>query len=288
MRSRSRKPSLDAVRQRWGPHNRCVIGSSEQRQRHNLIQGRKYMDRISVASCNRFCCNGACSLRLRIEANERVLTYALLVLPPSPLPERGPVALPESGNLCEEALGVAVVPRLRRLLHRHLPLHSLCLLRYLTAFIHQLRTSNHNTCPVPVSALSRVLARVMVAAGDDNGGRGDDDDDDDDDRRPRESQPRLASRLGEILILCYNDIFQNTDDDGDDLSDSVSSPSSVGECIGDGDEDDDDEGDTTTTDTDDFRSPPVSPQKTARPRGTATSVVRPPPLSLHQPPMSPR
>lgn len=201
------------------------------------------------------------------------------------LTERGPVALPESGNLCEEALGVAVVPRLRRLLHRHLPLHSLCLLRYLTAFIHQLRTSNHNTCPVPVSALSRVLARVMVAAGDDNGGRGDDDDDD---RRPQESQPRLANRLGEILILCYNDIFQNTDDDGDDLSDSVSSPSSVGECVGDGDEDDDDEGDTTTTDTDDFRSPPVSPQKTARPRGTATSVVRPPPLSLHQPPMSPR
>nr|XP_027212926.1 protein FAM13A-like isoform X3 [Penaeus vannamei] len=199
------------------------------------------------------------------------------------LTERGPVALPESGNLCEEALGVAVVPR--RLLHRHLPLHSLCLLRYLTAFIHQLRTSNHNTCPVPVSALSRVLARVMVAAGDDNGGRGDDDDDD---RRPQESQPRLANRLGEILILCYNDIFQNTDDDGDDLSDSVSSPSSVGECVGDGDEDDDDEGDTTTTDTDDFRSPPVSPQKTARPRGTATSVVRPPPLSLHQPPMSPR
>ncbi|XP_071552044.1 uncharacterized protein [Panulirus ornatus] len=153
-------------------------------------------------------------------------------------------------------LCVAVVPRLRRLLHRRLPLHNLCLLRYLAAFIHQLRTGNHNTCPVPVDSLSRVLARVLIG------------------RDGEETHGQSANRLGELLILCYSDIFQNREeivDDGDDYSDSVSSPGSAGDSREDGlddvdDDDDDDDADTTTTDTDDFRSPPVSPLKVERPR----------------------
>ncbi|XP_069167172.1 protein FAM13B isoform X3 [Procambarus clarkii] len=168
-------------------------------------------------------------------------------------------------------LCVAVVPRLRRLLHRRLPVHNLCLLRYLAAFIHQLRTGNHNTCPVPVDSLSRVLARVLIG------------------REVKEPQGQSANRLGELIILCYNDIFQNTEeivDDADDLSDSVSSPGSVGDSREDGldDVDDDDEADTTTSDTDDFRSPPVSPLKMDNPRGSPGPSSPPP----HQPSVSAR
>nr|XP_053632056.1 uncharacterized protein LOC128688314 isoform X4 [Cherax quadricarinatus] len=165
-------------------------------------------------------------------------------------------------------LCVAVVPRLRRLLHRRVPVHNLCLLRYLAAFIHQLRTGNHNTCPVAVVSLSRVLARVVIAPDD------------------KETQGQAANRLGELLILCYTDIFQSNEeiaDDTDDLSDSGSSPGSVGDSREDGlDDEDEDEADTTTTDTDDFRSPPVSPLKVDTPLGP-TTLRGSPSLPLHPP-----
>ncbi|KAK8745477.1 hypothetical protein OTU49_000209, partial [Cherax quadricarinatus] len=165
-------------------------------------------------------------------------------------------------------LCVAVVPRLRRLLHRRVPVHNLCLLRYLAAFIHQLRTGNHNTCPVAVVSLSRVLARVVIAPDD------------------KETQGQAANRLGELLILCYTDIFQSNEeiaDDTDDLSDSGSSPGSVGDSREDGlDDEDEDEADTTTTDTDDFRSPPVSPLKVDSPLGP-TTLRGSPSLPLHPP-----
>ncbi|XP_042210741.1 uncharacterized protein LOC121858363 [Homarus americanus] len=170
-------------------------------------------------------------------------------------------------------LCVAVVPRLRRLLHRRLPIHNLCLLRYLAAFIHQLRTGNHNTCPVPVDSFGRVLGRVLV--GRDGEG----------------TQGQSANRLGVLLILCYSDIFQNNEeivDDGDDYSDSVSSPGSAGDSREEGlnDADDDDEADTTTTDTDDFRSPPVSPLKVERARGGLAGLRGAPALPLHPPTLS--
>ncbi|XP_066971683.1 uncharacterized protein [Macrobrachium rosenbergii] len=175
-------------------------------------------------------------------------------------------------------LCVAVVPKLRRLLHRRLPIHNLCLLRYLTAFIHQLRTSNHNTCPVPVDSLSRVLGRVLI-------------------KEDAQGERDSANRLGELLILCYGDIFQSNsdilDDDQDDYSDSVSSPGSGVDSREDGviDEaydDEEDDPDTTTTDTDDFRSPPVSPLKVARPRGPQGMRGGLLPLNLQPPPVTTR
>ncbi|XP_045101854.1 protein FAM13A-like isoform X7 [Portunus trituberculatus] len=170
-------------------------------------------------------------------------------------------------------LSVAVVPRLRRLLHRRLPLHHLCLLRYLAAFIHQLRTGNHNTCPVPVDSLSRVLARILT------------------ERESPAPQKASANRLGELLILCYTDIFQAVGEvvqEPDDFSDSVSSPDSAGDSREEGlDDADDDDADTTTTDTDDFRSPPVSPLKGERPWGSS-GIRAPSSLVLHPPALSSR
>lgn len=170
-------------------------------------------------------------------------------------------------------LSVAVVPRLRRLLHRRLPLHHLCLLRYLAAFIHQLRTGNHNTCPVPVDSLSRVLARILTG------------------RESPDPQRASANRLGELLILCYTDIFQagaEVVQEPDDFSDSVSSPDSAGDSREEGlDDADDDDADTTTTDTDDFRSPPVSPMKGERPWGSS-GMRAPTSLHLHPPALSSR
>ena len=45
-------------------------------------------------------------------------------------------------------------------------------------------------CPVPVDSLSRVLARVLTGS------------------ESSDPQRTSANRLGELLILCYNDIFQ--------------------------------------------------------------------------------
>ncbi|XP_068211855.1 uncharacterized protein [Palaemon carinicauda] len=185
------------------------------------------------------------------------------------------VGEPEGETRSGVGLCVAVVPKLRRLLHRRLPIHNLCLLRYLTAFIHQLRTSNHNTCPVPVASLSRVLGRVLI-------------------RAEALSERDSANRLGELLILCYNDIFQRNndilDDDPDDYSDSVSSPGSGGDGVIDDayDDDEEDDPDTTTTDTDDFRSPPVSPMKMPRPRGSQGMRGGLLSLNLHPPTMTTR
>ncbi|CAL4096276.1 unnamed protein product, partial [Meganyctiphanes norvegica] len=148
----------------------------------------------------------------------------------------------EDVNSVDEDIGVigeVVIPKLRRLLYRHLPHYSLCLLRYLAAFLHQLRTSNHNTCPVTISSLGLVLSRVLVGA----------------------AEAERANSLGQLLILTYNKLFHNTlqYDDTDGYSDScLSSPGSIGDSR---DADDDDDDGETTSDTDDFRSPPVSPLK---------------------------
>ena len=45
-------------------------------------------------------------------------------------------------------------------------------------------------CPVPVDSLSRVLARILT------------------ERESPAPQKASANRLGELLILCYTDIFQ--------------------------------------------------------------------------------
>lgn len=55
---------------------------------------------------------------------------------------------------------------------------------------------------MPVDSLSRVLARVLIG------------------REEEASRVQSANRLGELLILCYSDIFQNSesivDDGGED------------------------------------------------------------------------
>ncbi|KAG0713806.1 hypothetical protein GWK47_015365 [Chionoecetes opilio] len=128
-------------------------------------------------------------------------------------------------------------------------------------------------CPVPVDTLSRVLARVLIG------------------RESTEAQRASANRLGELLILCYNDIFQAGGEvvqEPEDFSDSVSSPDSPGDSREEGiDDADDDDADTTTTDTDDFRSPPVSPLKGERLWGSS-GIRAPSSLPLHPPALSSR
>lgn len=62
------------------------------------------------------------------------------------------------------------------------PLNTIITFRHVVVFSYR--------CPVPVDSLSRVLARILT------------------ERESPDPQRASANRLGELLILCYSDIFQ--------------------------------------------------------------------------------